>query len=299
MTWYFVVFHCIHSHNLRVLKNHRQRSVITTPKKHLKETTKLFDCSIVLVNSSSQFQSSNSASPRLSHRLHSFRGYFIPCHSSIHSWSFSILSSSQLRFNSVKVVFTFSISLIAFAPPSSMKLPIIRLWFLSLSFLSIFLTKQTQFFQCGVFLYLFTECFCSLISNPIACRSFFSFSFSFHSLFSSFSLHKFNLVNVVLITSISLNAFAPSSPIPLSVIHSSFLFFFSFLSSALSIFNSFNVVLTLSASLRAFAPTLPTAFSVFFFHVGCEQMLLILNLSFDQTFQNDCSQCCVCLQYFT
>ena len=58
------------------------------------------------------------------------------------SFSFSFLSSSLHRFSDVNVLFTFSISLIAFAPSSPMSFPVFNSSFSFSSLFSFFLTTQ-------------------------------------------------------------------------------------------------------------------------------------------------------------
>ena len=107
-------------------------------------------------------------SDSLSFILHSFLSLFS-------------LSSSLSRFSDFNVVFTFSVSLIDFAPSAPIPLPVILSSF-SFSFSSLFsffLTSQIHLCQCGVHFQHFTHCFCSFISNLIVCHSFFRFLFRF------------------------------------------------------------------------------------------------------------------------
>ena len=90
---------------------------------------------------------------------------------------------------------------------------------------------------------------------------FFRFSFS---VFHSSSPYRLSDVNVMFVFSISLIDLAPSSPILLTVIHSSFLsvFFLIFHSSSLHRSSDVNVVFVFSISLIAFAPSSPILFPV-------------------------------------
>ena len=149
--------------------------------------------------------------------------------SDIHSsffFSFLFILSPP-RSSDSNDLLTFSIEQIDLTPSAPISLPVVRSDFFSfyISF-SLFITFQIHFCQCGVDFQYFTQCFCSLISNLIACYSFIRFFFIF---FHSSSPLRSSSVNVVLTFSISLIAFAPSTPIPLPVIHS-FLYFSSLFS---------------------------------------------------------------------
>ena len=117
------------------------------------------------------------------------------------------------------------------------------MWCLSSAFHSLILLLQLQYY-CLSFIH-----------------HFFRFSFSVSP---SSSPVKFSDVNVLFVFSISLIDFAPSTPIPLPVNHSSFLsfLFLCFHSSSLHRLSDVNVVFDFSISLIDFAPSTPILLSV-------------------------------------
>ena len=125
----------------------------------------------------------------------------------------------------INVVFVLKQSTNVLKKPSLVTLPVILLLIIIPFFYCFWLTSYNKFLQCGVHLVHFTHCFHSFISNLISCHSsFFSYFFLF-SLLSSLPV-KSSDVNVLFIFIISLNPFAPSSPILFPGSHSFILFSF-------------------------------------------------------------------------
>ena len=125
----------------------------------------------------------------------------------------SFLSSSLLRSSDVNVLFTFSISLIAFAPSSPILLSIIYSSF-SFSF-SLFPISLTHIPDSVMSMWCSFSAFHSLLlllQLLSDCLSFTLLSLSLSISYFSDSLYRFNVVNVVFTFSISLIAFAPSAP---------------------------------------------------------------------------------------
>lgn len=138
----------------------------------------------------------------------------------ISSYSFfTLFSSPQLMSSDVNVVFTFSTSLIAFAPSSPISLSTNQWLLLPVICSLLFLTTHVYRCQCGVYFKHFTYCCCSISPNPIVCHySKLPFT-SFDEPFSfPFSLPpRSNDVSVVFTLSTVLIIFAPSFPIPFPV----------------------------------------------------------------------------------
>ena len=141
---------------------------------------------------------------------------------------FSILDPSHLKSNFANVLFTFNISVMAFAPSAPIPLSGIHcvnlFSFPFLSSLPHIRRKVKAMFTFSISHITFAPSF------PIPVPAICSHCFHFLSFLSpSFLPPRLRNVKVVLIFSASLIAFAPSIPIPFSVIQMSNARFFSFL----------------------------------------------------------------------